>query len=364
MKTKDSEIKISDESIHIPVFYEGQDDLIDILATSMVSVCYNTKSFIDFYILDCGICDFNKKMLETLKERFHNFSIEYIPVDLKQFEGLRGWGSGNFLDVYARLLIPDVKKNLDRIIYLDSDVIALDDVKKLWDINLGKYVYGAVPDLGYRDIFFENCTKKLGISPKHIYPNAGVLLLNTKKCREIDFTKKILKLARNKKDDIWVINEDLLSMFFGCNNYKILDNRYNLTDRSNEIAQICAPKITDKYLENEWKHIVFQHLSPGKAWKMQKNNQGRDLKLFDAFWFFASMTPFHDGLTKKFFTNINSIHTNILLGQYHAMTFSKKTLKLFGFIPIIKVVQKGLTKKYKLFNLFTILKIKTKNIQN
>ena len=28
---------------HIAVFYEGQDDLIDILAVSMASVCYNTK---------------------------------------------------------------------------------------------------------------------------------------------------------------------------------------------------------------------------------------------------------------------------------------------------------------------------------
>ena len=35
---------------HIPVCYEGQDDLIDILATSICSICYNTKSFIDFYI--------------------------------------------------------------------------------------------------------------------------------------------------------------------------------------------------------------------------------------------------------------------------------------------------------------------------
>ena len=45
---------------HIPVCYEGQDDLIDILATSICSICYNTKSFIDFYILDCGINNFNK----------------------------------------------------------------------------------------------------------------------------------------------------------------------------------------------------------------------------------------------------------------------------------------------------------------
>lgn len=82
---------------HIPVFYEGQDDLVDILATSMASVCYNTKSFIDFYILDCGICDFNKKLLENMNEKFNNFSIKFIPIDLTQFAGLRGWGQETLL---------------------------------------------------------------------------------------------------------------------------------------------------------------------------------------------------------------------------------------------------------------------------
>ena len=49
---------------HIPVFYEGQDDLVEVLATSIASVCYNTQSFIDFYILDCGLHEANKKLLE------------------------------------------------------------------------------------------------------------------------------------------------------------------------------------------------------------------------------------------------------------------------------------------------------------
>lgn len=88
-----------------------------------------------------------------MKEKFNNFSIEFIPVDLKQFKGLKGWGSGNFLDCYARLLIPELKQNLDKVIYLDSDVIAMDDINLLWEQDLEEYVYAAVPDLGYSDFF-------------------------------------------------------------------------------------------------------------------------------------------------------------------------------------------------------------------
>ena len=40
--------------LHIPVFYEGNDDYIEMLATSMASVCYNTTSYIDFHTLVFG----------------------------------------------------------------------------------------------------------------------------------------------------------------------------------------------------------------------------------------------------------------------------------------------------------------------
>ena len=122
---------------HISIFYEGQDDLVEILATSICSICYNTKSFVDFFILDCGISSFNKKIINSLKDKFDNFSIEYIPVDLKQFEGLKGWPAGsNFLDCYSRLLIPELKKDINKAIYLDSDLIALDDICKLWNEDI------------------------------------------------------------------------------------------------------------------------------------------------------------------------------------------------------------------------------------
>lgn len=113
----------------ISVFYEGQDDLIEILATSIASVCYNTKSFINFYILDCGICELNKKLLETLKHKFDNFTIEYIPMDLKKFSQLKGYTEKNYVDCYSRLLIPELKPELDKAIYLDVDIILMDDIK-------------------------------------------------------------------------------------------------------------------------------------------------------------------------------------------------------------------------------------------
>ena len=338
---------------HIPVFYEGQDDLIDVLATSMASVCYNTSFFIDFYILDCGICKFNKKLLETMKEKFNNFSIEFIPVDLKQFEGLKGWGEENkHIDCYSRLLISNLKPNIDKCIYLDSDTIALDDIKLLWDIDVENYFYAAALELGCTKSIQDNLVNNLKLSKEHKYHNAGVLVLNLKKWRENNIEEKVTKLAKEYNNFFLNIHEDLFAFAFGSNNYKKLDLRFNMTDRINRIKDVNVPEITNKYIENEWKNIVIQHLTPTKPWKEIISENGCIIKNLNAFWFYAKKTPFYEGLAKKY-----DYYTELLINKIKNIN-QKKEIKLFGFIPFITVVQKGIKVRYKLFNFITLFNMK------
>ena len=173
---------------NIPIFYEGQDDLVDILATSMASICYNTKSFIDFYILDCGLSDFNKKQLENMKNKFDNFSLEFIPIDLSHFKGLKGYTDGNFTDCYSRLLIPDLKPSIDKAIYLDTDTIVLKDIKEFWDIDLEGNSLGALPDLGYREPIKKRFVEKLGGNPDQLFITGGVFIADCQKWREKKIT--------------------------------------------------------------------------------------------------------------------------------------------------------------------------------
>lgn len=343
---------------NISIFYEGQDDLIDILAVSMASVCYNTKSFIDFYILDCGICNFNKKQLALLKEKFTNCSIEFIPIDLTQFKHLAPW-CGKYWDCYSRLLIPELKKDIDKAIYLDSDVIALDDILALWQEPMDGFAYAAAADIGYEKLFFENCINNLNVSAKHIYANAGVLLIDCKKWRKDKICDKLFQIADKYKQHIYIICEDILSIYSSENKYKLLPSRYNLTDRDNCIKSTVAPEITDEYIEKEWQHIILQHLSPGKAWKKAYNQDTyRELKHFDSFWFFAEKTPFYAGLQKKFdyYNSLDALKLN-QIAQENRNIVSK--MRILGF-PLLTKYEYKKKIKYKLFNKITVITVKDK----
>jgi lipopolysaccharide biosynthesis glycosyltransferase len=338
---------------HIPVFFEGQDDLIDILATAICSVCYNTESLIDLYVLDCGICSFNKKLLNELQKRFANLSIEFIPIDLTRFKDMKGWPPPKyqFLDCYARLLIPELKPELDKAIYLDSDIIALGDIAQLWYQNMDGYALAAVADNGYADPFLSNCIKNLNVDPKHIYANAGMLLLDCKKWRKDNITDKLLQIGREYKEHLMILNEDILSVYFSPNNYKLLDNRFNLTDLPSKICASVAPQITDEYMETQWADPVIYHFCHGKPFRQIRNNYNeRALRHFDSFWFFAQMTPFYAGMEKRFAEK--STQPPLL---------QKIKYKLFGFLPIMTIRSKDKSTRYKLFGFFPILKKKVRN---
>ena len=70
----------------IPVFMVTNWDMVGYTATTMVSVLCNTQRTIDFYIMDCGLSDFDKRQLSTLKNKFSNLnSITFSKVDMKSF---------------------------------------------------------------------------------------------------------------------------------------------------------------------------------------------------------------------------------------------------------------------------------------
>lgn len=337
------------EEEHVVVFYEGQDDLIEILATSICSICCQTTSFVDVFILDCGVSDVHKRLLETLKQRFHNVSLTYVPVDLSRFAGLKGWGSaGKFLDCYARLLFPGLRPDIHKAIYLDSDVMALGDIRELYDVDLEGFAIAAAPDLGCDATIFDNCVRNLNVSKQHVFANAGVVVVDCDAWRRDDIGSRLLRLAMEKKDFLNIIIEELFCMYFNGNRYKRLDLRFCMSDRINCIQHVNAPFITDEYVRNEWLHAVIQHITPTKMWKFLRNDRGGECRNFSLFWFFAKMTPYYEGMLAKYMF----ITSEAIGNAYH---HTVKKILFFKIIPVYVIRGSG-SIKYRLFNKITIWK--------
>ncbi|XP_022981863.1 probable galacturonosyltransferase-like 3 [Cucurbita maxima] len=108
---------------------------------------------------------------------------------------------------YARMYLADLlPASVGRIIYFDSDLVVVDDVAKLWKINLGNHVLGA-PEYCHAN-FTNYFTAKFWLNSEHAaafkgrkacYFNTGVMVIDLEKWREGKYTERLEKWMRIQK---------------------------------------------------------------------------------------------------------------------------------------------------------------------
>ena len=153
-----------------------------------------------FYVLECGLDISYKAQLE--KHLVGDSKIEFIDVEqhMMKLSGkitLRDYYTcATYYRFFVQLLFP----NLDKALYLDSDIVVLDDVAKLYNFNLGNNLVGACRDevLSFNPAFKQYADVTVGVHHMK-YFNAGVLLMNLKEFRKQDIFTKFLRLMRERQ---------------------------------------------------------------------------------------------------------------------------------------------------------------------
>ena len=133
----------------------------------------------------------------------------------KGFEALdpHRYSSATFL----RLCLPEIiSPNYQRVLYLDSDVLALADVSPLLQTNLKDETLGTVPEVKMakgRGLLTDCHRHKLGIQTTADYFNAGVLLFDwqqTLSMQMLDQARKLLLSGRNFE----FLDQDALNLIY------------------------------------------------------------------------------------------------------------------------------------------------------
>lgn len=169
------------------------------LAAALYSVLKNrdTKRLYDVLILHKDISEESqKRILEMEKEG--NVFIRFI--SMEQYEKQVAYDVGAYYSVetnYRLFLFGEMFTKYDRIMYLDCDLIVEGDISGLYDVELGDCEAAAVRSEDFRllskikkPIFMDRFpynvdnyrTDALGMKTPENYFNAGVLVMDLKKC--------------------------------------------------------------------------------------------------------------------------------------------------------------------------------------
>lgn len=330
---KNNSNDLNDKKNGISIFLSSDNNYAPFVATTICSIMDNTSSYVNFYILDGGISSENIEKIKKVKEKFLNFSIEFIEIDTKkEFK--------NFptrlhfsIDMYTRFLIPELRPDLKKVIYSDVDVIFNDDVQKLLDERLDNHVIGAVPYIfGYlnprRDEIM-SYHKRLKLSDDHKYFESGLLLIDADLWRKNNITEKLIREVENNPSDVILTpDQDVFNMVFD-NNYKKLNNKYIVVPHRKKVMQSDIE--TRKSIE---KPFIIHYAGADKPW----NNPKMDMA--DYFWKYARMTSFYEELIfdfhkNNFSKNVND-NTNVEINRPIAVIRNKILFTIFSPNKFIK----------------------------
>jgi lipopolysaccharide biosynthesis glycosyltransferase len=247
--------------MEIPVVLITDEVFAPYCATAMASVLRNAgdDTEISFHILTEGLSQIVKDKFSGLKY-IKDCDINYNIINKEEFSDLPVYYHIP-LSSYYRLKLFSMFPNYDKLIYLDSDSVVLENIKELFDIDIDNYYAGMVLDIVRKDgMRVDELIKKLQLPSDSKYFNAGLILVNLKKCREHSIGDKIIKWAKHNKEKLTWADQDTINVVMN-GLIKELPDKYNI--------QLWFYNTNARRSEIDGKAIIH-YCGPEKPWNNKR----------------------------------------------------------------------------------------------
>lgn len=283
-------------------FNDKNGSYIKIFYTSILSILDNTKHTIHFHILHDETMDEHVKNLIIELITLHNSKVYFYDMTSYNFQASESVLKRYSIASLYRLKIPEIiSDKIQKILYLDGDIIVSLDINELWEQNIQDYAVGAVLDSEIsRKVFFNKYNFKKYMKYEK-YFNSGVLLLNLDKIRNY-YSDLFIKATTilDEHNDWDAADQNPLNIIFQ-NDCLFLDNKFNHI--ASDYSNVSIPELQG---------YIWHYAGIHKPW-LFKNNFADLL-----YWHYFTKTPFGDNEEKLFLElwNVKDDSLDNLVRQY------------------------------------------------
>lgn len=164
--------------------------------------------------------------------------------------------------------LPSILNKIEKVLYIDVDVIIQSDLTELFDIDL-KDNYACVVKDFHGLTFKGDVFKRLKISQREGYFNSGMMLLNLKLMRFCNIESKLMEYRKNGIN--YYMDQDALNVVFG-NNISYIDFKFNTTTTNvrNKNSKELSSYYNIEYSADKYRYIQRAHIvhftSSDKPW--------------------------------------------------------------------------------------------------
>lgn len=265
----------------IPIFFAVDDGYCPFLAVAIQSLIDNASAEYTYLIkiLNTDISEENKRKIGKYERE--NVDIEFVDLNyyiqkVKDKLYTRDYYSKT---TYFRLFLPNLYPQYDKVLYLDSDIVILDDIAKLYNTDMGDNLVAAAPDdvIQTMPVFQDYVEKVVGVADFRRYFNAGILLMNLHELRRFKFQEKFVYLLDKIKFAV-AQDQDYLN--------RLCKGRVKLLDRTWDRMPIPDPKIKTEDVKLVHYNLAF------KPWHFE------DILYKEFFWMYAQETEYFEDIQR------------------------------------------------------------------
>lgn len=271
----------------IPVVMAVNEKYTPYLSIAVESLKSHNNSNVFLYIF---YTDINATLIEKVKSLSNDkLHIEFIDVT-KYIETEKLYSRAHYsIEMYYRLIIPEIFSFVPKVLYLDCDIVVMDDLHDLYHQELGGNILGAARNPIHKGMH-DYLNNKLKFPYKQ-YFNSGVLLINVEKFIGKEIKSKCLKFLEENKD-LACPDQDALNV--SCKGMvKYIDQCWNFQwHHAVKIKDkpLMTPLLEDEktdYLAARENIKILHYTSNIKPW----NSPSQDLSIH--FWQHAKNSPFY-----------------------------------------------------------------------
>ena len=250
--------------IFMNILYCGDQGIKDGVLVSILSLVKYNEAPLNIYILTINFEDtkpFTKdtaSFLDNLVKQKNSKSFVRLIDATKIFvERLPKKNMGSYFTPCSMLRlyidkVPEIAK-LDRILYLDYDVVCRGDISEFYSIELKN-----IEVAGVLDIYGKHFYHYHGI--RRDYMNSGVMLFNLEECKKTKMFEKAVALCAKR----WMMLADQAALNKSIKNRKLMPRKYN------EQGERPRKDTVLHHFSNNFKFWPYFHVQKVKPFEVDK----------------------------------------------------------------------------------------------
>ncbi|WHS05945.1 glycosyltransferase [Ligilactobacillus salivarius] len=202
-------------------------NVIDYVGSLVYSIYKHTSSYVNIYVIYKELSAESLNKLNWINEKMLTVNLQTVKVSEKLHERLDKITLGKDkyklpISSYYRIFLADILPDVDRIIYLDVDVLAIGDLTELWHTDLEGNFLAACLD---EQAFTKSGTNVLQPRRRE-YFNSGVLVLDLFLFRKYNIISEFFDYLIDTTDLYNLGDQDALNLYF-LDAVKLLDSSWN-----------------------------------------------------------------------------------------------------------------------------------------